>query len=62
VGETGTYTITFSFPNVLLTSGSHGTVPVCAVDVSGATVPPCSVSLDINVVTGGGGGGGGPRN
>jgi hypothetical protein len=57
VGEAGSYTITFSFPNVLLTSGSHGTEPVCAVDGTGAVVPPCDVSLDINVVTGGGGGG-----
>jgi hypothetical protein len=53
VGEAGTYTITFSFPNVLLTSGSHGTVPVCT-----NGVPPCEVSLDITVVGGGGGGGG----
>ena len=61
VDAEGTYTITFSFPNVLLTSGSHGTVPVCAEDELGAAVAPCSVSLDINVVTGGGGGGGKPH-
>jgi hypothetical protein len=53
VSEIGTYTITFTFPNVLLTSGSHGTVPVCT-----NGVPPCEVSLDITVVGGGGGGGG----
>ena len=59
VEQEGTYTITFSFPNVLLTSGSHGTVPVCAEDELGAAVPPCQVSLDINVIKAGGGGGGG---
>jgi hypothetical protein len=53
LGETGTYTLQFKFPNVTITSVNYGSF-TCEGEPA-----ICITSQDINVVTGGGGGGGG---